>query len=146
MFRAYETSGLIAAIGPVCFGLAVLWSPSAGGLDCTKAATPVERAICADPGLKATDARLSDLYFSVLNRATRLTAITGNEGRHAGLIETQRGFVGKREKDCAAGGPADINAASCGKRRPGSPISTSTDPPSRTRLLASAITISMARR
>lgn len=95
--------GLSRTVGWIGLVLSVLWSYDASALDCAKAVTPVERAICADPRLKAVDAELSEQYFSVLARAKMIAEITGNgNGRHDSLIKSQRAFISQREKDCVA--------------------------------------------
>ena len=67
-----------AALGgrPVLAGLhalvllAVLAGPAqAAGIDCTKAKTPVERMLCADPALRAADGAVADAFAAALAAA-----------------------------------------------------------------------------
>ena len=59
-------------------------------IDCSKAAKPDERTICADPFLLQTDARLDTLYDVSL----RFVAM----GERGDLIDGQRQWVRDREK------------------------------------------------
>ena len=59
-------------------------------IDCSKASTANERAICADPFLLQTDARLDTLY----DIASRLVS----PREHDSLVETQRAWVREREQ------------------------------------------------
>ena len=88
--------------------LAVFWSPCASALDCAKAGSPVEQAICAEPSLRAADIRVSERYFSALGRAKMMAEIIGQGSVHDRLLTSQRAFIALREKDCAAAGPAGI--------------------------------------
>lgn len=45
---------------------------SAASFDCAKAGTPVERMICADPGVSALDQRLAEAYRSASARDPRV--------------------------------------------------------------------------
>ena len=60
--------------------------------DCGKAATTVEKAICADPDLKALDDRLEELYVEV-------KGLTPEADRKM-LGRAQKAWVGAREKGC----------------------------------------------
>jgi uncharacterized protein YecT (DUF1311 family) len=64
--------------------------PSAPSFDCTKATTPVERAICADPLLVQLDRVMADTYTQVLNVVNRQV-----------LREEQRRWIELRDKQCA---------------------------------------------
>ncbi len=59
-------------------------------IDCSKASTKNERAICADPFLLQTDARLDTLY----DISTRLVSATERNS----LVDTQRAWVKEREQ------------------------------------------------
>ncbi|WP_315767562.1 MULTISPECIES: lysozyme inhibitor LprI family protein [unclassified Bradyrhizobium] len=83
-------------------------SSQANALDCARASTAVERAICVDPGLKAADAKLADQYFSMLNRTKMMAEITGRDSTHDRLLASQRAFVSLREKECGAASQDDI--------------------------------------
>ncbi len=58
-------------------------------IDCSKAVTPNERTICADPFLLQTDARLDTLY----DVSTRFVAM----GERGDLLDSQRAWVKERE-------------------------------------------------
>jgi uncharacterized protein YecT (DUF1311 family) len=59
--------------------------------DCRKAATPVERAICADRDLAEADRQLSSAYAA--------TAARAGAGRDR-LTTSQRGWLARRDRDC----------------------------------------------
>ena len=63
---------------------------SAIPIDCSKASTTNERAICADPFLLQTDARLDTLY----DISTRLVAPTERDS----LLDSQRAWIKEREQ------------------------------------------------
>ena len=91
----------------------------AAGIDCTLAATPVERAICADPGLRALDARLSE---SFLRRHSALQGPKANA-----FVQDQRDWLAARGTRCPTAAPhclrQDLEArlaklSSASQRRP----------------------------
>jgi uncharacterized protein YecT (DUF1311 family) len=110
-----KLNGLPAAVGFLGLLVSVLCCTGASAFDCAKASTTVERAICADSGLKAADDRLSNLYFSLLSRSNLLVEFTGDDGSRARLLDTQRVFVATRERDCSAGGPDEIKSCTATK-------------------------------
>ncbi len=59
-------------------------------IDCSKAASQNERAICADPFLLQTDARLDTLY----DIASRLVSPAERDS----LVDTQRAWVRERDQ------------------------------------------------
>ena len=59
-------------------------------IDCSKASTVNERAICADPFLLQTDARLDTLY----DISTRLVS----PAERGSLLDSQRAWVKEREQ------------------------------------------------
>jgi uncharacterized protein YecT (DUF1311 family) len=59
--------------------------------DCRKAATPVERAICANRDLAEADRQLSSAYKTTVARAA--------EGRER-LATAQRAWIARRDRDC----------------------------------------------
>jgi uncharacterized protein len=61
--------------------------------DCRKAATPVERAICADRDLAEADRQLSSAY--------RTTAAGAGAG-HGRLAAAQRAWLARRDRECGA--------------------------------------------
>ncbi len=65
-------------------------------LDCAKATTPVENAICADPAAAATDEAMGKAYDS---RAARLSAAD-----RAALLISQRRWLKRRADVCSARG------------------------------------------
>lgn len=74
-------------------------------IDCTKAVTQKERAICGDPFLLQTDARLDTLY----DITTRLVSPTDRTS----LIDSQRAWVKEREQ-CAT--DKNCMRAACARR------------------------------
>jgi uncharacterized protein YecT (DUF1311 family) len=105
-----KLNGLPGAAGVLGLLVSVLCCSGASAFDCAKASTTVERAICADSGLKAADDRLSNLYFSILGRSKLLVEFTGDDQSRARLLDTQRAFVATRERDCSASGPDEIKS------------------------------------
>jgi uncharacterized protein len=71
--------------------------------DCSKAATAVEKAICAAPGLKARDDELSALYAKVKAVSTA--------GERKMLVVAQKQWILEREEAC--GGSAGAELSSC---------------------------------
>jgi uncharacterized protein len=65
----------------------------ADGIDCAKAKTPVDRAICANAGLKALDGKIASLYAKV--RA----AIDDDALGHA-FVGQQRSWIAARDAAC----------------------------------------------
>jgi uncharacterized protein YecT (DUF1311 family) len=64
----------------------------ASAIDCAKAASAVEKAICGSESLRKADATLRDLYFAVLRKL---------EGaRHQLLIDSQRQWLSDRDQEC----------------------------------------------
>jgi uncharacterized protein YecT (DUF1311 family) len=70
------------------------------GFDCTKAGTPTEENICADPKIAVLDLRLSKLYAH-LRQETKLESDTT---RRTTLRSEQRTFLKQRSDACAARG------------------------------------------
>ena len=62
---------------------------AAAGADCTKATTPVERAICADPELAAAETRLATVQREKLAR------------HGGGIAATERRYLDRRNARCA---------------------------------------------
>lgn len=75
-------------------------------MDCAKATSAVDRAICADKDLKAQDAALGRVYFATLRK------LSGR--RHDTLIDEQRIWLKSRSEECAA--VADKLPACLGKK------------------------------
>jgi uncharacterized protein YecT (DUF1311 family) len=61
-------------------------------MDCGRATTIVDKAICASESLRQADAVLSDFYFATLRN------IEG--ARHQLLIASQRLWLAERDRDC----------------------------------------------
>ena len=61
--------------------------------DCRKAATPVERAVCADRDLAEADRQLSSAYDT--------TAVRAADGRER-LAASQRAWLARRDRECGA--------------------------------------------
>ena len=78
------------------YGIAVLLLTAgvvpAQAFDCAKAESPVEKAICADPKLKAADDAMGAVY------TTLRTALTGGDRKALGA--SQRKWVKTREDNC----------------------------------------------
>lgn len=90
---------------PALLALGLLALPSAAaaaGFPCSKAATPTEKAICADPALSALDERLSASYRAALDRLSGASPEEGVAG--AAVKADQRAWL--RERDaCGADAP-----------------------------------------
>jgi uncharacterized protein len=74
-------------------GLLVLAATSAhagASFDCSKAATPVEQAICADPALADLDGKVAAAYTSALQK------LAADPKRRAELAAAQRRFIAQR--------------------------------------------------
>lgn len=61
-------------------------------IDCSRAASVVEKAICGDPKLKAADAALGAAYFDLLK------SLKGTEA-HDLLIFSQKRWLKKRDRE-----------------------------------------------
>ena len=79
--RLLITASLLAASAQIA---------AAVPIDCSKAASKNERAICADPFLLQTDARLDTLY----DIASRLVS----PAEHDSLVDTQRAWLKGRDQ------------------------------------------------
>ncbi len=79
----------------------------AQAFDCAKAASPVEKAICADPKLKAADDAMSAVY------ATLRDSLTGADRK--GLGASQRKWVKSREDSCGYQEGADLGTCILGQ-------------------------------
>jgi uncharacterized protein len=62
MMQLPITPGLVCLLLLLTAGAA-----TAGGIDCAKAKTPVEKLLCADPALKKADAGVADAFDQALN-------------------------------------------------------------------------------
>jgi len=99
------TAVTLASVGVVA-------TPSSSrAMDCAKARTPVEVAICANEKLKADDARLSSRYFAALQAAKANGGTGDGKSRHDALIARQREWLAQREKTC--GGMARDRIEAC---------------------------------
>jgi uncharacterized protein len=81
MSRQGKLSSIWVAI-PI---LLALFAPIAGSVtqsDCNQASTPLEKAICSDPSLKALDEKLTQSYNSALMRAGKYGPGIREEQRH----------------------------------------------------------------
>ena len=86
-------------------GIAATAAP-ARAMDCAKARTPIELAICANDKLKAEDARLSQRYFAALKEAKADGFLKDGKSQHDALIASQREWLARRDQVCG-GMPAD---------------------------------------
>ena len=89
---------------PLCCAFAVAAQPAPakagagrGGasFDCTRAASTIEQAVCADPYLASLDGRLSRAWTGALARA--------GDDQRAALLQDQRTWLATRETTCADG-------------------------------------------
>lgn len=94
----------------VAFGIVAMPS-SSSAMDCGRATTSVEVAICANETLKSEDARLSQQYFAVLEKAKANGALYDDDSRHNLLIKSQREWLAQREEAC--GGMARDQIGGC---------------------------------
>jgi uncharacterized protein YecT (DUF1311 family) len=85
-----STRALSVALGAATFAASVAIPGSAFAIDCPRASTMVEKAICGDPTLKAEDAALSAVYF-------RLLGSIKDKKVHDLLIFSQRRWLSARE-------------------------------------------------
>lgn len=87
--------GLVATAAFVLAGALLCASPSqAASFDCTKASTPDEHAVCANPTLSALDSEMGGLWFAY----SRLPMLMGGNGDRQ---DEARGFLAARGK-CGA--------------------------------------------
>lgn len=70
-------------------------APAALAFDCAKAATRIEKTICADPALKAADAAMAEAYAAL--RAGQ------DEGQRQAMKADQLDWLRRRELLCAGG-------------------------------------------
>lgn len=77
----------------VALTLASREAKEAGGpsFDCSRASTPVERAICADVGLSSLDAKMAKLLRQ---------ALAARKNERDSLLSSQRLWLAAREADC----------------------------------------------
>ncbi|WP_186021609.1 lysozyme inhibitor LprI family protein [Burkholderia gladioli] len=85
---------------------ALLAAPVAQAIDCRKAASPIERTICADPRLQAADAAMGAAYAATLKAA-------GDEGIRAMLVASQRRWLLRRDAQ-----PGHLDAVDDGQGPP----------------------------
>ena len=87
------------------FAVALMWVlplvSHAAGLDCKKAATPVEKAVCADAELGKLDAQVASAYDAAI-------AQLSTRGRSL-LRKGQRQWLGYRDSACAGQEPNCLN-------------------------------------
>jgi len=93
----------VAALVFLAFAVA---SP-AKAIDCTKAKTSVEVAICSDSALGKEDAKLASLYFEVLRKAGAPKAGAEHVSLHDRLQDDQRTWLAERDKVCGGGRAVD---------------------------------------
>lgn len=90
--------GVLSVTAAVTAGVT---SPSLA-IDCSKASTPVERAICADPAAKAADDAMGAAYAALIARLSPEAA--------AALKSSQRAFLKQREDRCGYLAGAELAA------------------------------------
>jgi len=72
--------------------VALMLAPTASAFDCAKATSDTEKAICADPGVKAADDAMSAAYAALLP--------TLQKDQQAMLKASQRAWLKLREQNC----------------------------------------------
>jgi uncharacterized protein len=111
--RVTAQSRRIVALCAAGAALAVALGAALGGaslpahsqsFDCTKAASPIETAICAAPALRDADTALARTY------AQAIAATAGDAAKAADLRAAQRGWIVQRNAACGAGAPEAIAA------------------------------------
>ncbi len=90
---AHRMTALVLAASVLALRAASV-AAGAPSFDCTKARTPDEKAICADPALSALDAQLGVIYRRTMQRS--------NPGEAAALRATQLRWIQDRSRDCSA--------------------------------------------
>ena len=93
-----------------------LGQPSTPGIDCSKARSPIERALCADPALIELDRATAQAYGNALTRAP---------AERDALRQEQLKWIKQRDTACALPGPA---IAACLKNQLTARIATLTPP------------------
>jgi len=90
-------SGVLREASRILVAIAIFNSRYANShsLDCRKASTTVERAVCADTHLKLLDSELAKNYQSAKKQVVP-------EGLQA-LVATQRAWIAERDLQCATG-------------------------------------------
>ncbi|ALJ38676.1 DUF1311 domain-containing protein [Azospirillum brasilense] len=91
--------------------LALPTAAAAAGFPCSKAATPTEKAICADPALSALDGRLATTYRAALERLSGASPEEGAAG--AAVKADQRAWL--RERDSCGADAACLRRAYDGR-------------------------------
>jgi uncharacterized protein YecT (DUF1311 family) len=87
------------AFAPLLFAMAV---GPASAFDCTKAESPVEKAICADAKLKAADDAMTAAYVALRN------SVTGPDRKALGASQSK--WVKSREDNCGAEEGTELNS------------------------------------
>lgn len=101
---------------PALLALGLLALPTAAaaaaaGFPCSKAATPTEKAICADPALSALDGRLAATYRAALER---LSGASPEEGAAGAAVKADQ-RVWLRERDSCGADAACLRRAYDGR-------------------------------
>ncbi|MBK3733169.1 uncharacterized protein DUF1311 [Azospirillum brasilense] len=99
---------------PTLLALGLLALPTAAGaagFPCSKAATPTEKAICADPALSALDGRLAASYRAALEQLSGASPEEGTAG--AAVKADQRAWL--RDRDSCRADAACLRRAYDGR-------------------------------
>ena len=91
-----RTAASLAILGLAALALA---NPALA-FDCAKAATKVEKAICADPAVKAKDDAMTALYNDIKSLSS--------DAEKKMLARSQKNWIDGRESDCGTTGDAEI--------------------------------------
>jgi uncharacterized protein YecT (DUF1311 family) len=93
-----DRTGKAQALEVASFSAPARFRPPATGpsFDCARAASGIEKAICADTALSAQDLELSNLY-----REIRHGSSTGDAQQQ--LLDLQRAWLRQRDRECAQG-------------------------------------------
>src|SRR5262245_1807338 len=68
--QTYRLRPLLTLVAAVAIVFVVPWSASGQAVECFRATTAVETAICSDPSLTALDAKMARLYADFVNVST----------------------------------------------------------------------------
>lgn len=84
----------------LAFACVCHWAAPARAIDCAKAKTPVEKAICTNEKLKKDDAHLSKRFFADLKSARESGFLKDGKSLHEMTLARQREWLAQREKTC----------------------------------------------
>jgi len=103
-FRKSVVRGLFSIGLTLCILECALDARPARAIDCAKAKSRIELAICSDQALKKKDAELAESFFQLLRSSSDVPTASQREG----LLADQREWIAGREKQCNAVDQAQI--------------------------------------